>query len=175
MAVVAQVFRRLSCPLWSIHWKSRRDPELSADFHKYGGIRPSMHPASLRCSSVKYSRYAPSSRLARRAGPPTRQARWGPRAPRRPLCVTVFMKGSTKQGNQFEASTAGWYAARHCFAWSIAVIGLPKCSARRMSVPRVTRISQLSERGSFSSRQEVPSGRDHIRASATSRIESNRG
>jgi hypothetical protein len=29
---------------------------LSADFHKYGGIRPAMHPASLRCSSVKYSR-----------------------------------------------------------------------------------------------------------------------
>jgi hypothetical protein len=53
-----------------------------ADFHKYGGIRPPMHPASRRCSSVKYSRYSPSSRLARRA-------------PRRPRCVTVFMKGST--------------------------------------------------------------------------------
>src|SRR5436190_19358073 len=42
-----------------------------------------MHPASRRCSSVKYSRYSPSSRLSRRA-------------PRRPRCVTVFMKGSTK-------------------------------------------------------------------------------
>jgi Methyltransferase domain len=33
-------------------------PELGlrADFHKYGGIRPAMHPASRRCSSVKYSR-----------------------------------------------------------------------------------------------------------------------
>ena len=29
--------------------------------------RPPMHPASLRCSSVKYSRYSPSSRLAIRA------------------------------------------------------------------------------------------------------------
>src|SRR5206468_4911748 len=34
---------------------------LSADFHKYGGIRPAMHPAARRCSSVKYSRYSPSS------------------------------------------------------------------------------------------------------------------
>src|SRR5207247_10369559 len=56
----------------------------SADFHKYGGIRPAMHPASLHSSSVKYSRYSPSSRLAMRA-------------PRRPRCLTVFMKGSTKR------------------------------------------------------------------------------
>jgi hypothetical protein len=66
------------------HALHRENPrgQLSADFHKYGGIRPPMHPASRRCSSVKYSRYSPSSRLARRA-------------PRRPRCVTVFMKGST--------------------------------------------------------------------------------
>src|SRR5204863_10203063 len=55
---------------------------LRADFHESGGIRPAMHPAWRRCSSVKYSRYSSSSRLARRA-------------PRRPRCVTVFMKGST--------------------------------------------------------------------------------
>jgi branched-chain amino acid transport system permease protein len=36
-------------------------------------IRPPMHPGLLRCSSVKYSRYSPSSRLA-------------VRAPRRPRC-----------------------------------------------------------------------------------------
>ena len=31
------------------------------------GIRPSLHPGGLRCDSVTYSRYAPSSRLVRRA------------------------------------------------------------------------------------------------------------
>ncbi len=45
-----------------------------------GGVL--MHPAPRRCSSVVYSRYVPSSRLAGRT-------------PRRPRCVTVFMKGST--------------------------------------------------------------------------------
>src|SRR4029453_3839727 len=30
-------------------------------------IRPALHPGARRCSSVAYSRYAPSSRLARRA------------------------------------------------------------------------------------------------------------
>ena len=55
---------------------------LSGPFHKYGGIRPPMHPVPLRCSSVAYSRYSPSSRLAGRA-------------PRRPRCVTVFMKWTT--------------------------------------------------------------------------------
>ena len=30
------------------------------------GIRPSLHPGGLRCDSVTYSRYAPSSRLVRR-------------------------------------------------------------------------------------------------------------
>src|SRR5438093_9625128 len=38
-----------------------------------------MHPRWLRCSSLKYSRYSRSSRLAIGAGPPTRQPRWGPR------------------------------------------------------------------------------------------------
>jgi hypothetical protein len=37
-------------------------------FINTGGIRPPMHPAPLRCSSVKYSRYSPSSRLAGRGG-----------------------------------------------------------------------------------------------------------
>jgi hypothetical protein len=60
----------------------RISTNLSADFHKYGGIRPAMHPASRRCSSVTYSRYSPSSRLARRA-------------PRRPWCVAVFMRRTT--------------------------------------------------------------------------------
>src|SRR5882672_7213199 len=30
--------------------------QLSADFHKYGGIRPAMHPDWRRCSSLTYSR-----------------------------------------------------------------------------------------------------------------------
>jgi hypothetical protein len=42
-----------------------------------------MHPRWQRSSSLKYSRYSRSSRLA--SG-----------APRRPRCVTVFMKGSTQ-------------------------------------------------------------------------------
>ena len=58
---------------------------LSGPFHKYGGIsRPPMHPVPRRCSSVTYSRYAPSSRLAGRA-------------PRRPRCLTVFMKRTTER------------------------------------------------------------------------------
>ena len=47
-----------------------------------------MHPVSRRCSSVEYSRFAPSSRLAGRA-------------PRRPRCVTVFMKGTTTLSDPF--------------------------------------------------------------------------
>ena len=31
-----------------------RGLELSGSGHNYGGIRPAMHPASLRCSSLKY-------------------------------------------------------------------------------------------------------------------------
>src|SRR2546425_4217982 len=106
---------------------------LSADFHKYGGIRPAMHPASRRCSSVKYTRYSPSSRLATRAGPPTRQPRWGPRAPRRPRCVTVFMKGSTKwrgRGFSMIRQRAGIGAlliglAGPISAWAQAATGQP--------------------------------------------------
>ena len=51
--------------------------EPSAVSQKSLGIRPSLHPGSLRCSSVKYSRYSPSSRLASRA-------------PRRPRCSRHF-------------------------------------------------------------------------------------
>ena len=51
---------------------------LSGQDHKYDGIRLPIHPGRLCCSSVKYSRYSPSSRLAGRA-------------PRYPRCVTVFM------------------------------------------------------------------------------------
>ena len=36
------------------------------------GIRPGLHPGGLRCSSVTYSRYAPSERLVRRAQPRSR-------------------------------------------------------------------------------------------------------
>jgi hypothetical protein len=43
----------------------------------YGCIRPPLHPARLRCSSLKYSRYSRSSRLAGRAH-------------RRPRCVAVI-------------------------------------------------------------------------------------
>ena len=43
----------------------------------HAGIRPPMHPLPRRCSSVEYSRYAPSSRLAGRA-------------PRRPRCLAVI-------------------------------------------------------------------------------------
>ncbi len=57
---------------------------LSAPIHKYDGIRPPMHPGLRRCSSVKYARYSPSSRLASRA-------------PRRPRYVTVFTNRTTKQ------------------------------------------------------------------------------
>jgi hypothetical protein len=82
---------------------------LGADFHKYGGIRPPMHPASQRCSSVEYSRYAPSSRLARRAPP-------------RPRCVTIFMKGSTQAplsapsgGDSFPLATRVRHLVRSMF------------------------------------------------------------
>jgi uncharacterized protein len=44
---------------------------LSADFHKYGGIRPAMHPASLRCSSVKYSRFFLLAPCEAGASPPS--------------------------------------------------------------------------------------------------------
>ena len=47
------------------------DPEVGP-CHKYGRIRPPMHPASttlsLRFSGVEYCGYAPSSRLAGRGG-----------------------------------------------------------------------------------------------------------
>src|SRR5580704_10477408 len=60
----------------------RDEFRLSGPFHNYAGIRPPIHPAPRRCSSVKYSRYSPSSRLAERAS-------------RRPRCVTVIMKRTT--------------------------------------------------------------------------------
>src|SRR5438552_8313352 len=47
------------------------------------------HPGWLRCSSLTYSRYARSSRLVIRAGPPVRQPRRGPRAPRSGTQATI--------------------------------------------------------------------------------------
>ena len=61
----------------------RRNRRLSGPPRNYGGIRPPMHPAPRRCSSVKYSRYSPSSRLAGRA-------------PRRPRCVAVITRRTTE-------------------------------------------------------------------------------
>ena len=55
---------------------------VSAASPKFVCIRPPMHPASRRCSSVKYSRYSPSSRLARRA-------------PRRPRCDNDLRRRDT--------------------------------------------------------------------------------
>ena len=43
------------------------DVGLTARGKSRHGIRPSLHPGGLRCDSVTYSRYAPSSRLVRRA------------------------------------------------------------------------------------------------------------
>ena len=41
--------------------------EITARGKSRHGIRPSLHPGGLRCDSFTYSRYAPSSRLVRRA------------------------------------------------------------------------------------------------------------
>ena len=56
--------------------------ELGGPFHKYADIRPPMHPAPRRCSSLECSRYAPSSSLVGRA-------------PRRPRCLALLMKRTT--------------------------------------------------------------------------------
>ena len=53
---------------------SRRRP-LPARGKSRHGIRPGLHPGGLRCSSVTYSRYAPSERLVRRAQPRSRCSR----------------------------------------------------------------------------------------------------
>ena len=42
-------------------------PELAARGKSHHGIRPSLHPGGRRCDSGTYSRYAPESRLVRRA------------------------------------------------------------------------------------------------------------
>src|SRR6266516_4636643 len=52
-----------------------------------------MHPGWLRCSSVRYSRYPRSSRLASRA-------------PRRPRCVAIFMRRTTKPSTFSVARTS---------------------------------------------------------------------
>ena len=68
LAVTSANWTALVCLSTAARGGSSCQPaRLSADFHKYGGIRPPMHPAPRRCSSVEYSRYAPSSRLAGRA------------------------------------------------------------------------------------------------------------
>ena len=48
---------------------------LTACGKSHHGIRPGLHPGGLRCSSVTYSRYAPSERLVRRAQPRSRCSR----------------------------------------------------------------------------------------------------
>src|SRR5206468_947831 len=59
---VSAVTLRSSVPWGSIFVRTfvrydQRPIELGGPSHKYGGIRPPMHPASLRCSSLRYSRY----------------------------------------------------------------------------------------------------------------------
>jgi len=55
----------------------------SSPWWKSGCIRRAMHPRRLRCSSLKYSRYSRSSRLAGGAPRPSRcDARLSPRAAR---------------------------------------------------------------------------------------------
>ena len=50
------------------HWRlSVSACRIAARGKSRHGIRPSLHPGGLRCDSVTYSRYAPSSRLVRRA------------------------------------------------------------------------------------------------------------
>ncbi len=44
-----------------------RSRPLAARGKSRHGIRPSLHPGGLRCDSITYSRYAPESRLVRRA------------------------------------------------------------------------------------------------------------
>src|SRR6267142_354115 len=66
------------------------DDRYSSPWRKSGCIRRAMHPRWLRCSSLKYSRYSRSSRLARGALRPSRcDARLSPRA-----ASTLFMSGS---------------------------------------------------------------------------------
>ena len=79
---------RSSGPTRSGNWPTRqagsRRPAGTASVvsQKFVCIRPAMHPAWLRCSSVAYSRYSPSSRLAIRA-------------PRRPRCDNELLRRDT--------------------------------------------------------------------------------
>ena len=55
----------------------------SSPWQKSRCVRPTLNPADLRCSSVEYCRYSPSSRLVRRAQRPSRRnARLLPRTAR---------------------------------------------------------------------------------------------
>ena len=63
----------------------------SVSLQKSACIRPTGHPGSLRCSSVKYCRYSPSSRLVLRA-------------PRRPRYYARFL--------QVDTSVLSWGSAR---------------------------------------------------------------
>src|ERR1700722_2937073 len=86
------------CVLPILRARQTLPPRLSGSFHNYGGIRPRMHPAPRRCSSVKYSRYSPSSRLAGRAPPP-------------PRCVAIITRRTTKWSSAVRENRVGTAAA----------------------------------------------------------------
>jgi hypothetical protein len=62
---------------------------------KFVGIRPALHPRWLRCSSLKYSRYSRSSRLAIGAH-------------RRPRCTTNFGDATLASAGRPELPTSRW-------------------------------------------------------------------
>src|SRR6266699_588811 len=63
-----------------------------------------MHPRWLRCSSLKYSRYSRSSRLASGAPRPSRcDARLSPRAARAPAAFDIGLKSASMKKLQLLA------------------------------------------------------------------------
>ena len=64
LAVLAMALEHPGCTVLLDDRQARRIAARGKSRH---GIRPSLHPGGLRCDSVTYSRYAPSSRLVRRA------------------------------------------------------------------------------------------------------------
>ena len=84
------------------------------------GIRPSLHPGGLRCDSVTYSRYAPSSRLVRRAQERSR-------------CSRDFHHGllTAARSNRFYFGLA---ATGLTLGWALASYGLVRNFARNWSL-----------------------------------------
>ena len=79
--------------------------DLTARGKSRHGIRPSLHPGGLRCDSVTYSRYAPSSRLVRRAQERSRCSRdfrhglLSFQDERRSTEISLFVQNQVRLGN----------------------------------------------------------------------------